>query len=103
MGCVSESGVFLMCKVKEGARVISIADLQNLVTSVILRQTSAFSTQEIFNLTQDKLHGSVFKDSPIVIERCKETISTLYLIDCLKATDSDRYKLSMSFPAVGRL
>ena len=91
-----------MCRIKEGADVVSEADLQNLVTSVILRQTSAFSAQDICAKIRDKLTGSRFKDSDEVNERCDETISTLYSIDCLRITEAGRYKLAMSFPAVAR-
>ena len=83
-----------------GADVISKADLQNLVTSVILRQTTSFSAQEICIKTREKLVGSSFADSEDVRMQCDETISTLYLIDCLSTTEAGRYKLAMSFPSV---
>ena len=37
-----------MCKVKEGKDVKTKGDLQNLVTSVILRQTSEFTVDDIY-------------------------------------------------------
>ena len=91
-----------MCRVKDGANVISNADLQNLVTSVILRQTSTFSAEDICAKIQGKLIGSRFKDSIEVSKKCEETISTLYLIDCLRTTESGKYKLVMTFPSVAR-
>ena len=47
-----------MCKIKEGAAVQSKGDLQNLVTSVILRQTSTFSSEDIYQVAKTKLVGS---------------------------------------------
>lgn len=89
-----------MCRVKEGAAVNSNADLQNLVTSVILRQTSVFSASELCHTVREKLKGSSYLNSPEVEKKCKETISTLYSMNCLKNVESDKYKLSMSFPSV---
>ena len=97
----SESGV-MMCKVREGANVVSSSDLQNLVASVILRQTSTFSTEDVYSLICAKLKGSAFIDSPEVERRCKETISALFTVNCLKSIEPDRYKLNMSFPSVAR-
>lgn len=79
--------MFLMCRIKEGAAVISNADLQNLVTSVILRQTFTFFAQDICTKAQGKLIGSKFEQSVEVNKRCEETISTLYSIDCLRITN----------------
>jgi len=89
-----------MCKVKEGVAVKTVGDLQNLVTSVILRQTSAFSIEDIYRATRDKLNGSLYDNEEDVKKRCEETISTLYLIDCLRNVGSERYSLAMSFPSV---
>lgn len=89
-----------MCRVREGADVISKADLQNLVTSVILRQTSTFSAKEISDRIRLKLEGSRYYDSHEVEERCRETISTLYTINCILSVEKGRYKLAMSFPSV---
>lgn len=80
---------------------MSNADLQNLITSVILRQTSVFSTTELCTKIQSKLTGSSYEHSLDVIEqRCKDTISTLYTINCLKNIGVNQYKLAMSFPSI---
>lgn len=94
--------MFAMCRVKEGAAVVTNGDLQNLVTSIILRQTSTFSIQDISSNLQNKLVGSCFYNSLEAQRRCNETIATLYSIDYLCAVDTGRYKLSMSFPSVTR-
>lgn len=89
-----------MCKVKEGAAVTSAADLQNLITSEILRRTSAFTEAEICEAIRTKLNGSSYAHSQEVENRCKKTISTLYMINSLRSIEPGRYALAMSFPAV---
>ena len=89
-----------MCNVKEGKDVKTKGDLQNLVTSVILRQTSEFTVDDIYNGTLARLVGSDFYDSLEVKQRCEETITTLFLINCLESLGHGKYKLAMSFPSV---
>lgn len=91
-----------MCRVKEGAAVVTSADLQNLVTSTILRQTSIFSSEDICADLQSKLEGSQFLGKPEVRRKCDETIATLHSVDYLRAIDATRYKLTMAFPSVTR-
>lgn len=91
-----------MCRVKEGVAVSSGADLQNLVTSVILRQTSTFSIDDICKAMVYKLQGSRYEKSAEVRKRCEDTVSILYMTNCLKSAGSEQYKLAMSFPAVGK-
>ena len=92
--------VLFMCRVKVGNSVVSNSDLQNLVTSVILRQTSTFSVEDITGIIKRMLIGSSFQDTAEVAKRCEKTISVLYLNDCLRTTESGQYKLTMSFPSV---
>lgn len=89
-----------MCNVKEGKDVKTKGDLQNLVTSVILRQTSEFSVDNIYNGTCARLVGSDYYDSLEVKQRCEETITTLFLINCLESLGDGKYKLAMSWPSV---
>lgn len=91
-----------MCKIKEGAAVQTKGDLQNLVTSVILRQTSTFSVEDIYQAARAKLIGSDYLDRPELRQRCQDTISTLFVIDCIRSVDKGMYTLAMSFPAVNR-
>lgn len=92
-----------MCKIKEGIAVKTTGDLQNLVTSVILRQTSTFSVEDICEATRKKLSGSSYDNESDIKKRCAETISTLYLIDCLRDVGNGRYSLAISFPSVNNL
>lgn len=89
-----------MCNVKEGKDIKTKGDLQNLITSVILRQTSEFTVDDIYNDTLARLVGSDFSNSLEVKQRCKDTISTLFIIDCLDVVEHGKYKLHMSFPSV---
>lgn len=89
-----------MCNVKEGINVKTQGDLQNLVTSVILRQTSEFCVDDIYNAVRAKLTGSVYYDSSEVRQRCEDTINTLFIIDCLKTLEHGKYQLAMSWPAI---
>lgn len=89
-----------MCRIKEGAAVQTKGDLQNLVTSVILRQTSTFSAEDIYQATRAKLEGSEYRDRPELKQRCMDTISTLFVIDCIRSVGKGIYSLAMSFPAI---
>lgn len=91
-----------MCRVKEGADIVTVADLQNLVTSVILRQTSTFSIQDVSTRVRDKAVGSQLCDLEEINKRCKETVSALYLIDCINSMGDDKYKLTMTFPSTAK-
>lgn len=91
-----------MCNVKEGKDVKTKGDLQNLVTSVILRQTSEFSVDDIYNGVRVRLTGSEYYESPEVKQRCEDTINTLFIYDCLKSLGHGKYLLKMSWPAVNK-
>lgn len=88
-----------MCRIKEGADIRSFADLQNLVTSVILRQTTTFSLKDVCERIQEKATGSSFDGTEEITKCCLETISTLYLIDCVSDIGENKYKLTMTFPS----
>jgi hypothetical protein len=89
-----------MCNIKEGANVKTKGDLQNLVTSVFLRQESCFSVEDIYNGVLVRLKGSDWYDSPEVKQRCEDTLSTLFINGCIRGDGHGKYKLSMSFPSV---
>lgn len=91
-----------MCRIKEGANIKTAADLQNLVASVILRQTTAFSLEDVCHRVATKAEGSELNNSNEILKRCSETISALYLIDCVRNIDDNRYKLTMSFPSTSK-
>lgn len=80
---------------------MSNADLQNLITSVILRQVNTFTADDVCKGTCDKLVGSGYEDLTEEVEnKCRNTISTLYMMKCLRSVEPGQYKLAMSFPAV---
>jgi len=90
-----------MCRVRVREDVESKADLQNLITSVILRQRSPFSIQDILDNTKNQLIGSHFEDSDdITKQMIEDTITELNLIDCVRSIGNKKYKLTMSFPAI---
>lgn len=89
-----------MCNVKEGKTVSTKEDLQNVVISEILRQTSIFSMQELIIKVNDRLMGSRYHDSVELRKKCEDTIDILYSINRLKITESGLFKLSISFPSI---
>ena len=58
-----------MCKIKVGKEVQDYKDLQNLVTSVILRQESDFTKLDLINEISKKLVDSNFSKNQKNIER----------------------------------
>lgn len=91
-----------MCNVKEGINVKTKGDLQNLVTSVILRQTSEFSLDDIYNDTRARLTGSDYYDSLETKQLCEDTVNKLFSISCLKSIGHGKYQLAMSWPAIAK-
>lgn len=49
-----------MCKIKTGVKVISQADVRNLITAIILRQKNPFEKKYIISLTEKNLDGSSY-------------------------------------------
>ena len=94
-----------MCKVKTGAEVQTAADLQNLVTSVILRQTDPFSKEMIKDQVLSKLEGSEFlsdeENQAQVLRTCERTLKFMVLSSSIrsKGMDDNRYRLTLSFPS----
>ena len=86
--------------IKYGIDVKTNSDLQNLVTSVILRQTDSFTEETIFSEVLKKLDGSVFANSPDVKKRCDNTLNTLFSIGSIKFVSDGAYILSIGFPSI---
>ena len=86
--------------VKENANVKTKTDLQNLVTSVILRQTEEFTLEDVIRSANSRLVGSTYYESEELKERCNDTLNTLYLIGSISGTPKGKYTLTMSWPAV---
>ena len=96
-----------MCNIKTGADVKHHGDLQNLVTSTILRQTDTFSVEDIYNQVNEKLVGSKYCNAGLVRQLCADTIDTLYNICGLSVVDTNlnktnRYQLALSWPAINK-
>lgn len=96
-----------MCNIKTGADVKHHGDLQNLVTSTILRQVDAFSVEDIYNQVNEKLVGSKYCNAGLVRQLCADTIDTLYNICGLSVVDTNpnktnRYRLTLSWPAINK-
>lgn len=90
-----------MKDVKEGVNVVSHADLQNLVASVILRQTDTFTQESIYKVVKNKLRDSAFQDDFVLVNKhIAETISALFLCSGIKCEQEGRYKLNLSFPSL---
>ena len=88
--------------IKYGIDVKTNADLQNLITSVILRQTGNFTDESIYSEVSEKLIDSVFKNNPNVEKRCRDTIETLFNIGSIKVVNDGTYQLSMSWPSINK-
>lgn len=86
--------------VKEKGDVKTNADLQNLVTSVILRQTGDFTLEDIICKANMRLVGSPYHASEELKARCADTLETLFLIGSISYTSKGKYTLSMCWPAV---
>ena len=91
-----------MCNVKEGAEVKTRADLQNLVTSVILRQTDVFTLDDIVKAANTRLYGSTYFKTKELEDRCADTVKTLFLIGSIDSTSKNNYKLAMPWPAISK-
>lgn len=95
-----ESGVILMCTVRLGMNIQSTADLQNLITSIILREKSLFTLDDVVSETKKNVLDSMFQESDDKIkEMCQDTITKLALFDCIQSVDGNSFKLSISFPS----
>lgn len=89
-----------MCNVKEGPEVKTKADLQNLVTSVLLRQKNEFTLDDIIQGANARLVGSAYFESKELEECCKNTLNTLFNINSIRSVSKGKWKLTMSWPAV---
>lgn len=103
-GDSQESGA-IMCKVKTGALVQTDTDLQNLITSIILRQTKPFTKETIEEQLLSKLEGSVFstenKKREQALKTCKRTLKFMMLSSSIRSMgiDDQHYRLVLSFPS----
>ncbi len=94
-----------MCKVKTGEQVQTTPDLQNLVTSTILRQTQPFTAGSIEDQVATLLEGSPFLQDvalrPQVAQICERTLQYMLMSRGIRSVgmDSDLYRLALAFPS----
>ena len=89
-----------MSKVRTGSDVRNSADLQGLVTALILRQSTLFCAEDVVVSVNEKLDGSSYKDSQEV-EYCVRRAMTLFCIEgILKYLGNKEYVVTAAFPAV---
>ena len=81
---------------------LQISSISSLPKSLILRQTETFSIQDVCLRIKDKATGSSLDNLEEINKRCLETISALYLIDCIRNTGENEYKLTMTFPSTSK-
>lgn len=91
-----------MCKVKTGEAVVRHADMQNLVTSVILRQKKLFTIPKLEQQVFEKLKGSSFGKGEsyedAVRKACRQTISYMEVSGSLYSENGKEYCLAIAFP-----
>lgn len=89
-----------MSKVRTGSDVRNSADLQGLVTALILRQSTLFCAEDVVASANEKLDGSSYKNSQEV-EDCVRRSMTLFCIEgILKYLGNKEYVVTAAFPAV---
>lgn len=69
-----------MCKVKTGKNICTDRDVQNLITSVILRQKRTFDSTAIILQTRNKLKDSEINLEDVQVE--KMIFNTLGVLEC---------------------
>lgn len=71
-----------MCHVATGKDVTTKADLQNLVTSLILKQEQAFTSEKIAETAKQELSGSAWDTKErVIIDLIRKTLFILVAID----------------------
>ena len=88
--------------VKQNQSVKTRADLQNLVTSVILRQTGEFSLEDVVRDANLRLLDSPYYGTKELTDRCDDTLNTLFLFNGIQLVGKGKYSLSLSWPAISK-
>ena len=95
--------------IRKNENVRHTGDLQNLITSAILRQDGMFSKEDIYKKVEKDLEGSDFAEGGVrrresdVKSRVDDTLNTLSINGCISFDSKQKkYKLTMSFPAVNK-
>lgn len=98
-----------MANIRRNEEVRHRGDVQNLITSAILRQSDMFSKQDIYERVEQGLEKSGFAKDGVrrneidVKTMVDDTLNTLSIIGCVRyVSKQKKYELTMSFPAVNR-
>ena len=89
-----------MSKIRTGSDVRNSADLQGLVTAMILRQSAPFASDEIIDAVNGKLDGSAYQGNPEVIDCCRRSIALFCIEGILKYLGNKEYVVASAFPAI---
>ena len=96
-----------MANIPRNEEVKHRGDVQNLVTGIILCQSTAFSEEDICACVEANLERSDFaqngmrQDEIDVKAIVNDTLNTLFVIGCLTYdSKQNKYGLHMSFPAI---
>ena len=99
-----------MANIRKNRDVKKHGDVQNVITSAILRTQGMFSKEDIYQQVENAVKFSCYgkygkKRNQIDIQKMiDDTIETLWIIDCIKYFESEnKYKLSMGFPALQKM
>ncbi|MBQ8805936.1 MAG: hypothetical protein IJZ68_05585 [Bacteroidaceae bacterium] len=91
-----------MCKIKTGEEVKHRGDLQNVITSVILRQTGVFTKDAVVEQARKQLIGSKYESGLEVNEMVMETLNSLFNVNAVKSDGHGKYQLCASWPAINK-
>ena len=96
-----------MKPIPKNRKVKSLADLQNVITSVILRQKGQFTKEDIYAGIDADIKFSCYgkygkKRKEIDLKKMiKETWDALSCEDCIRLDlKTNKYKLNIPFPAI---
>lgn len=96
-----------MANIRRNEEVRHREDVQNLITSVILRQYTMFSKEDIYESVEENLKRSDFAKDGVrrqeidVKTMVDDTLNTLSIIDCVRYDSKQhKYQLCGSFPAI---
>ena len=96
-----------MANIRRNEEVRHREDVQNLITSVILRQYTMFSKEDIYESVEENLKRSDFAKDGVrrqeidVKTMVDDTLNTLSIIDFVRYDSKQhKYQLCGSFPAI---
>ena len=76
------------------------SDLQELIASIVLRQTDAFTLDDIIQDTTSQLTSPTPYAGEELSAVCANIVKTLQLIGCIRGTTTGKYALNISYSTV---